>query len=145
MSQQPFDLKSNIAATTASHSAAMAEEMVISLEARTRSLASRIGSLESSLFVSQRAAETADVILEELTFKQEQMEAEIKQLETDFQDIRELVSKSQPSAKKMPMQRVIEKIQGPPLKKAKAAAYDQNFTKTVVVKVKPPSRLEPSF
>ena len=95
----------------------MAEEMVISLEARTRSLASRIGSLESSFFVSQRAAETAAVILEELTFKQEQMEAEIKQLETEIRAIRELASnsiQSQPSAKKMPMQRVMDKAQGPP-------------------------------
>ena len=90
----------------------MAEEMVTSLEMRTRLLASRMGSLESSFFVSQRAAETADVILEELTFKQEQMEAEIKQLETEIQAIRELASKSQPSAKKMPLQRVMEKAQG---------------------------------
>ena len=93
--------------------------------------------MESSFFVSQRAAETADVILEELTFKQEQMEAEIKQLETDFQDIRELVSKSQPCAKKMPKE--------PPLKKAKAEANEPNFTKTVGVKFHPSSRREPSF
>ena len=67
----------------------MAEEMVTSLEMRTRLLASRMGSLESSFFVCQRAGATADVILEQLTFKQEEMEAAIKQLETDFQDIRE--------------------------------------------------------
>ena len=114
----------------------MAEESVTSLEMRTRLLASRMGSLESSFFVCQRAGATADVILEQLTFKQEEMEAAIKQLETDFQDIREQVSKLQPSAKRMPKE--------PPLKKAKAEAKEPNFTKTVGGKFHPSSLLEPS-